>query len=210
MFLTGKATYPVERTLLTTGLVEAGVDSLFQNQQRIETPHLEVSYQPTPESTYWDADLTPQPPLHSGEGATAHSIASSRKEGPKRIAVIASVYHYRSHAQHFSDRFLVGYPVGGRWHRPDMQIVSLYVDQRPVDDQSTDRAREFGFAVYPTIAEALRCGGDKLAVDAVLLMIEHGDYPRNEKGQILYPRYEFFKAVCESLRGRRARCPDLQ
>ena len=47
--------------------------------------------------------------------------------------------------------------------------------------------------MYPTIAEALRCGGDKLAVDAVLSVGEHGDYPRNEKGQILYPRYEFFK-----------------
>ena len=30
-------------------------------------------------------------------------------------------------------------------------------------------------------------------MDAVLIIGEHGDYPRNEKGQILYPRYEFFK-----------------
>ena len=45
----------------------------------------------------------------------------------------------------------------------------------------------FGFKVYPTIAEALRCGGTKLAVDGVLIIGEHGDYPRNDKGQILYP-----------------------
>ena len=112
---------------------------------------------------------------------------------PKRIAVIATIYRYLSHAQHFADRFMVGYPYEGGWHRPDTQVVSLYVDQRPEGDQSTDRAREFDFSVYPTIAEALRCGGDKLAVDAVLLIGEHGDYPRNEKGQVLYPRYEFFK-----------------
>ena len=112
---------------------------------------------------------------------------------PKRIAVIATIYRYLSHAQHFADRFMVGYPYEGGWHRPNTQVVSLYVDQRPEGDQSTDRAREFGFSVYPTIAEALRCGGDKLAVDAVLLIGEHGDYPRNEKGQVLYPRYEFFK-----------------
>src|ERR1035437_7781221 len=54
-------------------------------------------------------------------------------------------------------------------------------------------ARQFGFKIYPTIAETLRCGGDKLAVDAVLIIGEHGNYPRNEKGQILYPRYEFFE-----------------
>ena len=53
MFLSGVATYPVERTLLTTGLVAAGVESLFQNQTRQETPHLNISYQPTQESTFW-------------------------------------------------------------------------------------------------------------------------------------------------------------
>src|SRR5205085_11161977 len=53
MFLTGKATYPVERTLLTTGLTAAGVDSLFQEQKRVQTPHLAISYQPTKESTFW-------------------------------------------------------------------------------------------------------------------------------------------------------------
>lgn len=111
----------------------------------------------------------------------------------KRIAVITTIYRYLSHAQHFADRFLVGYPKEGRWHRPNMTVVSLYVDQKPEGEQSEDRAREFGFTVYPTIAEALRCGGDKIDVDAVLLIGEHGDYPHNEMSQVLYPRYDFFK-----------------
>ena len=111
----------------------------------------------------------------------------------KRIAVVATIYSYLSHAQHFADRFMVGYPYGGKWHYPDMDVVSLYVDQKPEGDQSADRAREFGFDVYPTIAEALRCGTDKIDVDAVLIIGEHGEYPNNEKGQKLYPRYEFFK-----------------
>ncbi len=117
------------------------------------------------------------------------------KDNPLRIAVIASIYRLRSHAQHFCDRWVVGYPRAGEWHRPNAVIASMYVDQRPVNDQSIDRAREFGFEVYPTIAEALRCGGDSLAVDAVMLVVEHGEYPRNEKGQILYPRYDFFKEI---------------
>jgi hypothetical protein len=115
----------------------------------------------------------------------------------KRIAVIGSIYRYLSHVQHIADRFLVGYPFRGQWHRPDMKIVSLYVDQKPEGDQSEARAKEFGFTVYPTIAEALRCGTDKLAVDAVLLIVEHGNYARNEKGQVLYPRYEFFKECAD-------------
>ena len=90
------------------------------------------------------------------------------------------------------DRFLVGYPYGGAWQQPNIKVVSLYVDQKPEGDLSGERAREFGFTVYPTIADTLRCGGPKLAVDAVLIIGEHGNYPRNDKGQILYPRYEFF------------------
>jgi hypothetical protein len=53
MFLTGKPTYPVERTLLTTGLTAAGVESLFRDQKRYETPHLAIKYQPARESTFW-------------------------------------------------------------------------------------------------------------------------------------------------------------
>ena len=45
MFLTGKLPYPVERTLLTTGLVAAGMQSLATGQKRIETPHLAIRYQ---------------------------------------------------------------------------------------------------------------------------------------------------------------------
>jgi hypothetical protein len=54
LFLTGKSPYPVERTLLTGGLVEAGVDSLYQGQVKVETPHLaEVRYPAPTRSTFW-------------------------------------------------------------------------------------------------------------------------------------------------------------
>ncbi len=127
----------------------------------------------------------------------AAPIIAPAQGGPKRVAVIATIYRYLSHAQHFGDRFLVGYPHDGVWVKPNMKVVSLYVDQKPEGDQSEERAKEFGFRVYPSIAEALRCGGSKLAVDAVLVIGEHGEYPVNEKGQILYPRYEFFKQCVE-------------
>ena len=126
-------------------------------------------------------------------GTAAASTGLAQTTAPKRIAVVTTIYKYLSHAQHMADRFLIGYPIEGKWHKPGMKIVSLYVDQKPEGDQSAERAREFGFNVYPTIAEALRCGGKKLAVDAVLIIGEHGEYPRNEKGQILYPRFEFFQ-----------------
>ena len=125
--------------------------------------------------------------------AAAAATPALAQSNPKRIAIVTTIYRYLSHGQHIGDRFLIGYPWNGAWHKPDMKVVSLYVDQKPEGDLSDERAREFGFHVYPTIAEALRCGGDHLAVDAVLIVAEHGDYPRNEKGQTLYPRFEFFE-----------------
>ncbi len=54
MFLTGKAQYPIERTLLTSGLLIAGVDSAYQGYKRLPTPNLAaVHYQPNPQSTFW-------------------------------------------------------------------------------------------------------------------------------------------------------------
>jgi hypothetical protein len=120
-----------------------------------------------------------------------------RTTDKKKLAIVTTVWYYLSHAQHMGDRFLVGYPWEGRWHRPAMDVVAVYVDQKPEKDQSAERSRSFGFPVYPTIREALRRGGSTLAVDAVLIIGEHGKYPRNEKGQILYPRYEFFREVAE-------------
>ncbi len=116
---------------------------------------------------------------------------------PKKIAVITTIYRYLNHAQHIADRFLVGYPYQGHWRRPNMKIVSLFVDQKPEKDLSTQRSTEFGFQVFPTIAETLRVGGSKLGVDGVLLIGEHGDYPDNELGQKLYPRHEFFRQIVE-------------
>ena len=115
----------------------------------------------------------------------------------KALAIVTTVWRYLSHAQHMGDRFLVGYPFEGRWHHPRFQVAALYVDQKPEGDQSAERAGSFGFKVYPTIAGALRRGGAKLAVDGVLIIGEHGDYPHNDKGQILYPRYEFFRQVAD-------------
>src|SRR5450432_174926 len=74
---------------------------------------------------------------------------------PVRVAIVTTIYKYLSHGQHIGDRFLIGYPIEGEWHQPNVKVVSLYVDQKPDGDLSGERAKEFGFQLYPTIAEAL-------------------------------------------------------
>lgn len=133
-------------------------------------------------------------------GLAAETKLQPSGERRKRLAVVTTLWTYGTHAWHMAERFLVGYPKQGKWHRPPFDVVAAYVDQRPKGDLSAGRAAEFGFKVYPTVAEALRVGGDKLGVDAVLLIGEHGEYPINEFGQKLYPRYELFKQIADVYR----------
>src|SRR5262249_36189637 len=52
MYQARKAPYPVQRTLLTTGMLEACLNSRHRLNQKIETPHLGVSYKAPAESQY--------------------------------------------------------------------------------------------------------------------------------------------------------------
>lgn len=129
-------------------------------------------------------------------------------QGRKPLAVITTVYRPLSHSYHIASHFLYGYTLGGKYHVPKHYVHSLYVDQTPQDnDLSRDVAKEFGVRVPRSIAEALTGGGDKLVVDGVLLIGEHGNYPRNDKEQILYPRLEMMEKIVEVFRKTKQTVP---
>ncbi len=115
----------------------------------------------------------------------------------KKIAALSTTYHVRSHSDNFITRFVEGYWINDKYYPPPCDVVSLFTDQVHANDISRRLAAAYGFKIYPTIADALTLGTGKLAVDGVLLIGEHGNYPNNEKGQKLYPRYEFMKQVVD-------------
>ncbi len=118
----------------------------------------------------------------------------------KKLAVVTTAYYYLSHAYHVCGRFLYGYLRDGKMHYPDFGIAGMYVEQQKEGDLSRELADKYGFKLSGDVAGALTLGGDKLAVDGVLLIGEHGDYPLNDKGQKLYPRYELFQKVVQVFR----------
>jgi hypothetical protein len=121
-------------------------------------------------------------------------------DGRKPLAVLTTVYRPLSHSYHIAGRFIHGYARDGAFHVPHHYVRSLHVDQTPENDLSREVGREFDIRVTRNVAEALTDESGKLAVDGVLLIAEHGNYPRNDKGQILYPRYEFLEQVVNVFR----------
>src|SRR5258707_5963924 len=52
MITTGVAPYPVERTLIVSGMLESCLTSKIQSNKKLDTPHLTVRYSPPRTSQY--------------------------------------------------------------------------------------------------------------------------------------------------------------
>ena len=51
--ITSEVPYPVERTLLTSGMTLAGIESLHLGQIPVKTANMSVRYKVLPDSTFW-------------------------------------------------------------------------------------------------------------------------------------------------------------
>ena len=142
--------------------------------------------------------------LSPAPGRAVARVDSTRK---LRVAAVVTEFTYRSHAHVLLENFLEPYLFNGQKTESGMKVVSLYVDQFPKGEMAREVARSYGITIYPTIAEALRAGSDRLAVDAVLSIGEHGTYATNAKAQIEYPRKRFFDEIVAEFRRSGATVP---
>ncbi len=128
------------------------------------------------------------------------ALAADEPAAPLKVAAILTEFRFRSHAHVILENFLAPYLFNGRRVDPNFQVVSMYLDQTPAEDMGHAVAKEYEIPVFPTIGQALRVGGPTLAVDAVLSIGEHGEYPVNAKGQREYPRKRFFDEIVQVFR----------
>ena len=125
--------------------------------------------------------------------------AAQEAKRPK-VAAVFTEFTYRSHAHVILENFLEKYLFNGQLTDPGCDVVSFCADQLPDNEMARDVAKQYGIPLYESIDEALCLGGNKLAVDAVLSIGEHGQYPQNELGQHMYPRKQFFDQIVEVMR----------
>lgn len=119
---------------------------------------------------------------------------------PKKIAAIITEYWLGSHADVVIGKYLEGYNQDDQPPYPRSKVVSMFLEHFPKRDMSRAQSKKYNVPIYRTVSEALCLGGDKLAVDGVLLIGEHGEYPMNDKEQTLYPRFDMFLKITDVFR----------
>lgn len=117
-------------------------------------------------------------------------------EQDKKIAAIITTYFPHSHADVIATKYMTGFPTDEGHRAPRVELASIYLDQIDSRDIGVGLAEENNVPIYPSIRQALTLGESDLAVDGVLLIGEHGDYPHNEFGQHMYPRRYMFEQIC--------------
>ena len=135
--------------------------------------------------------------VYGNHPLTHTRFASDESIPKKKVAAVVTVYRKNSHADVLVGKILEGWQQDGG-PGPALELVSLYVDQFPEEDLSVKLSQKHGFRMCKTIREAITLGGNEVAVDGVLSIGEHGEYPWNEFGQHLYPRKRFFEEITDT------------
>ena len=119
----------------------------------------------------------------------------SGNEDLLNVAFICQAYFTLSHADVIGTKFIAGIPTDDGMMKPKVKIVSMYIEQTGPGDIGTRIAEMNEIRLYPAIADALTLGGDKLAVDGVIYVGEHGDFPYNRLHQKMYPRLNYLEQI---------------
>jgi hypothetical protein len=126
----------------------------------------------------------------SAGGAAA--LASARHV---KIGAVITAYYRNSHADVFIGNMLRGYHWDGKHHESQLEIAAMHLEQAPANDIGRAEAAKHGIPMKSKVRDAIVPG-----IQGVALIGEHGDYPTNEKGQKLYPRYELMEQIVNAYR----------
>ncbi len=128
--------------------------------------------------------------------------AAAPAPAPKKVAAVVTTYYHNSHADVIVSRLLKTDTLDGKGRKPALELVSLHTEQ--VNEKRPDIGRAMaeaaGVRISPSVEDALTLGTGSLAVEGVLLVAEHGDYPRSATGQIQYPKRRLFERIAEVFR----------
>ncbi len=143
--------------------------------------------------------------LCSGWARPATSKPSSPPK-PKSVAAVITAYQKGLHADVLIGKILEGWKQDGG-AGPALKLASMYVEQFTDKDLARLMARKYDVPLFDTIEKAVTVGSDRVGVDGVISVGEHGNYPWNAKEQHLYPRRRFFQEITDTFQKYRRVVP---
>lgn len=116
-----------------------------------------------------------------------------------KVAGLTTEYRHNSHADVILSRLFQSDSLNGKGLNPVTKLASLWTDQLPANDTSRKWAKDYGIELKNNVRDALTLGTNRLAVDGVLLIAEHGQYPKSDTGATVYPKRRFFHEVIQEM-----------
>lgn len=113
------------------------------------------------------------------------------------VAGITTVYRHNSHADVILGRLAETKSLLRDGGRPRLRMPRVFVDQFPDRDISRSLEADGCFQIDSSVESVLTQGTDALAVEGVLLVAEHGEYPISDTGQKIYPKRRLFSEILE-------------
>ncbi|MEK6258354.1 MAG: hypothetical protein AABP62_07010 [Planctomycetota bacterium] len=135
-----------------------------------------------------------------GSGFAKLAVADTAKPTkPKPVAAVVTTYAKGLHADVLIGKILEGWKQDGG-AGPALKLASMYVEQFTDKDMARAMGKKYDVPLFDTIEKAVTVGGDRIPVDGVISIGEHGSYPSNDKGQVLHPRRRFFEAITDTFK----------
>ncbi|MCR9264163.1 MAG: hypothetical protein NXH86_08380 [Flavobacteriaceae bacterium] len=158
---------------------------------------------PTSETTITETHFTRREALGltgmAGLAALMGLTSSAIPMQPQKKVRIACLTTYwaatRSHADWIFTKLLDGYWWQGAYMESRVEVVSVYIHQLKESGLGQKICKAKGIPIFDTVGEAVTLGGDELAVDGVVIVGEHGNYPTDLKGHWLLPRWWIYNQV---------------
>ncbi|GAA3761029.1 twin-arginine translocation signal domain-containing protein [Terriglobus aquaticus] len=135
----------------------------------------------------------------AGVAALTGNAGAAQQNTPQHRPRIACLVSYwgapNSHADWIIDKLMDGYWWHGAHTPSRVDVVSVYIHQLDTSPLGQKVCAAKNIPIYKTVAEAVTLGGKDLAVDGVVIVAEHGNYPTNLKGQWMLPRWWIYQQV---------------
>ena len=133
--------------------------------------------------------------LTSFTGMVPDAVAQIAPRRP-RIACLVSYWGLpTSHADWIVNKLIDGYWWNGAPTPSRVDVVSVYVHQLDTSLLAQKVCKAKNIPIFKTVGEAVMLGGKELAVDGVVIVGEHGNYPTDLKGHWLLPRWWIYQQV---------------